>query len=468
MDAADLAFAGAARQAELIRSREVAARELTELYLERIGRLDPQLNAFRVVFAERALAEADQAAGRSEAGDGRPLLGVPIAVKDDQAVAGAVRVRGSNACSSPEPEDADLVRRLRAAGGIVVGITRTPELTLWPFTETAAGGITRNPWNPQRTPGGSSGGSGAAVAAGLAPGALGSDGGGSIRYPAAFCGLFGLKPQRGRISLAPLPEHWHGLTAYGWLTRRVIDSALLLDVTAGAAPGDVDSPPPPPRPFAEAVRTPPGKLRVAMSLKPPPAAATSVDDEVRAGVEEAAQLLRSLGHEVRERDPEYGLMLSWLVRYLRGIHDEGVTLPRPQRLERRTRSMIRAGGLISPEVLERARAAEPQVAARVNSLFAEHDVLLTPMTTRPAPEVGTWEGRGALLTFNGIGRVFSLAAAWNTTGQPAAVVPIGIGARGLPRSVQLVGRPNDEGTLLSLAAQIEAEHPWADRRPPVS
>jgi amidase len=248
----------------------------------------------------------------------------------------------------------------------------------------------------------------------------------------------------------------------------VIDTALLCDVTAGPAPGDADSPPSPPQPFAQAARTPPGTLRVAMSLKAPPAAATSVDDEVRAGVEEAAQLLRSLGHEVREHDPDYGLMLSWLVRYLRGIHDEGVTLPRPQRLERRTRSMIRLGGLVSPEVLERARAAEPQITARVNSLFAEHDVLLTPITTRPAPEVGTWEGRGALLTFNGIGRVFSLAAAWNTTGQPAAVVPIGTGAHGLPRSVQLVGRPNDEGTLLSLAAQIEAERPWAERRPPVS
>src|SRR5436305_7597749 len=189
----DLAFAGVARQAALVRGGAVSPRELVEIALERIGRLDRQLNAFRIVFDERALLEADQAGGRARGGDDRPLLGVPIAVKDDMAVAGTPRVRGSNAHGEPEPEDCELVRRLRAAGAIVLGVTRAPELTLWPFTETAHGGCTRNPWSLGHTPGGSSGGSAAAVAAALVPAATASDGAGSIRIPAACCGLLGLQ-----------------------------------------------------------------------------------------------------------------------------------------------------------------------------------------------------------------------------------------------------------------------------------
>jgi amidase len=468
MDPSDLAFAGVARQAELVRSGEVSPRELVELYLDRIERLNPELRCFRTVYAERALAEADQAQARLRAEADRPLLGVPLAIKDNTDVAGDVTTHGTGAYGEPAREDAEVVRRVRAAGAILLGKTTVPELCIWPFTESATWGVTRNPWNPDRIPGGSSGGSGAAVASGMAPGALGSDGGGSIRYPAAFCGLFGLKPQRGRIPLTPLAEHWHGLTVYGWLTRRVIDTALLCDVTAGPAPGDADIPPPPPQPFAQAARTPPGKLRVAISTKVPPPSTGSVSKDMRAGFEETVELLRSLGHEVREADPDYGVLLNWMVRYLRGIRDDAAAMPRPRRLERRTRHMARMGGLISPAVLERARAAEPQITTRLNSVFADHDVLLTPITTGPAAEVGTWEGRGALLTLNGVGRLCPFAAPWNATGQPAAVVPVGVGAHGLPRAVQLVGRPNDEGTLLSLAAQIEAERPWAHRRPPLS
>jgi Asp-tRNA(Asn)/Glu-tRNA(Gln) amidotransferase A subunit family amidase/fructose-1,6-bisphosphatase/inositol monophosphatase family enzyme len=289
----ELAFAGVARQAEMVRAGEVSPRELVETTLGRIEALDPKLNAFRVVFAERALVEADQAAGRAGAGDGRPLLGVPIAVKDDQALAGEVRVRGSNACSSPEPEDADLVRRLRAAGAIVVGITRTPELTLWPFTETAAGGITRNPWDPQRTPGGSSGGSGAAVAAGLVAGATGSDGAGSIRIPAACCGLFGLKTQRGLISTAPLDEVCTGLSVYGFLTRNVADAALLYEVVTG-------------KPYIAAAQQEPPKLRIALSLKIPPGSSARLHPDWRRAAEDTAELLRSLGHDVAEANPAIG------------------------------------------------------------------------------------------------------------------------------------------------------------------
>lgn len=459
MDATDLAFAGVTGQAELVRNGEIGARELVELALERIARLDPQLNAFRTVYAERAVAEADQAQARLQAGDDRPLLGVPLAIKDNTDVAGDVTTHGTAAYAAPAGQDAEIVRRVRAAGAIVLGKTHVPELCMWPFTESATWGATRNPWNVAHTPGGSSGGSGAAVAAGLAPAALGSDGAGSIRYPAAFCGLFGLKPQRGRISLRPLTEHWFGLSVYGWLALRVADSALLYDLTADAG-GDGA--------YVRAAGSPPGRLRVAVSYKVPPGVVARVEPEPRRAVEETAELLRSLGHEVREHDPDYGLAFAnTLTRYLRGIHDEAGTLPHPERLERRTKGMVRLGATVAPGVVARARAAESALAARINALWDEHDVLLTPMTTAPAPPVGRWEGRGALWTLNGVAKLCPFAAVWNATGQPAAAVPAGVGADNLPRSVQLVARPDDEATLFGLAAQLERERPWADVRPAV-
>jgi amidase len=212
-----LAFAGIARQAELLRRREVSSRELTELYLDRIERLEPQLNAFRVVFAEQALAQAADADRRLGAGgdDGAALLGVPLALKDTEPVAGQVTAYGTDAFDRPAERDGELTRRLREAGAIFLGKTNLPELAICAFTEGRAFGTTRNPWNPGLTTGGSSGGSGAAVAAGLCAGASASDGAGSIRYPAAFCNVFGLKPQRGRVPLAPDVDHWHGLSVKG-------------------------------------------------------------------------------------------------------------------------------------------------------------------------------------------------------------------------------------------------------------
>jgi amidase len=469
MDATELAYAGIARQAEVIADGEVSSRELVELYLGRIARLDARLNAFRVVWGERALEDADEADRRRAAGERAHLLGVPVAVKDVSDVAGDVTGFGTGGFDRPAPADSEIVARLRAAGAVLIGKVNLPELAIYGFTESRTWGVTRNPWDPGRTPGGSSGGSGAAVAAGLVGAATGSDGAGSIRIPAANCGIFGLKPQRGRISLAPLCEHWHGMSVNGCLTRTVRDTALFLDATAGAAPGDADSPPVPDRPFLEAAADPPGRLRIAFSSRPPRLIVPAiVNDSVREAVDGTARLLRSLRHDVREQDPDYGLIANGVAAlYLRGIHDDVRAVPRPELLEARTRGFGRLGALVTPGALRRERAATPKHAARIDRVFERHDVLMVPTVGRTPVEIARWEGRGALRILLGMSRVYPFTGAWNYTGQPAAAVPAGFTADGLPLSVQLVGRPNDEATLLSLAAQIEAERPWADRLPPL-
>jgi amidase len=455
MDATDLCFAGAAEQARLVSSGEVSARELVEATLQRIERRNPTLNAFRVVFAARALIEAHQADARHGAGGHRPLLGVPVAVKDSIDVAGEVTAYGSLAHGGPADSDADVVRALREAGAIVVGKTNVPELAVWPFTETLAFGATRNPWSLDHTPGGSSGGAGAAAAAGLCGLALGSDGAGSIRIPAAFCGLFGLKPQRDRVSLGPNQhDSWHGLVVNGPLTRRVADAALFLDVAGGGG-------------FAEAAGRDPGRLRIAVSTKVPPGAIARLGAEQRRAVQDTAELLRSLGHEVVEREIDYGAgaSLNVIARYLRGVHDEAATMEHPDRLESRTQGMAKLGGRIPASQVARARAAEPALAARINAVFDDADVVLLPGPSGPPFRVGQLHGRGALWTLNVAAAKVPWYPIFNAIGQPAASVPAGFDGAGLPLAVQLGGRPDDEATLLSLAAQIERERPWADRRP---
>src|SRR3954447_24310617 len=317
MDTAELVFAGVTRQAQLIRDGEVSPTELVQACLDRIEALDPQLNAWRIVLAERALAEAQQAQGRLGAGDERPLLGVPLAIKDDVRMAGTTTAWGTAAHATEVSDDAVLVQKLREAGAILIGKTNVPEMTIWPFTESKTFGPTRNPWDPTRTPGGSSGGSGAAAASGMVGAATGSDGGGSIRIPAAWCGLFGLKPTRGRVPIAPHVDAWQGLSANGFLTRSVADTALLLDSVAERAPE---------RPFRDELHPPERKLRIAWSVKRLPGAAPfpKLDADWRRALEETAQLLRSLGHEVYERDPDYGRASfpQFLGRYLKGIQDD--------------------------------------------------------------------------------------------------------------------------------------------------
>ena len=249
---ADIAFSGAAQQARLLAAGEITAPALLELYLRRIGRLDPALNAYRVVLADPARAEAAAVQQRLDAGERLPLLGVPIAIKDDVDVAGEVTTMGTSAYGAPKACDAEVVRRLRAAGAVIIGKTQVPELTIWPFTESLTFGATRNPWDTDRTPGGSSGGTAAAVAAGLAAIGLGSDGAGSIRIPSTWCGLFGLKPQRDRISLHPHEDAWNGMVVNGPLARTVEDAALFLDATTTM--------PVPDGGFVAAADRPPGRL----------------------------------------------------------------------------------------------------------------------------------------------------------------------------------------------------------------
>ncbi len=470
MNEAELAFAGVARQAEMVRSKDVSVRELIEMTVKRIERLDRELNAFRSVYPERAIEEAKSAQRKLRSKQPPPLLGVPVAIKDNFDVAGDVTTHGTSGHGGPAQQDCEVVRRVREAGAIVVGKTHLPELAAMNTTESASFGWSRNPWDTGRSTGGSSGGSAAAVAAGMVPTALASDGGGSIRIPAAFCGVFGLKPQRGRISLAPLAEHWHGLSVAGWETRSVADSALMLDATAGATEVDAEAAPPPDRPFAEAAAATPEGLRIAYSFAVPAGfLGIRIEDEVRSGLLQTVEVLRSLGHRVEEQAPKYGFAAaSWVPRFLKGAAQDAAALPHPERLQRRTRGWVRSGRLLPSSVLEWARRQEAPIRDRVNGIFERFDVLITPVTSCAAFELGRWEGRGSTWTLNGMSSTVPWPNVWNLTGQPAASVPSGLSSSGLPLAVQLVGRPNDEATLLSLAAQLEGEVGWTDWRPPVS
>lgn len=461
----ELAFSGPAALAELVRSRQVHPRELVELCLGRIETLNPRLNAFRVTMGEEALQAAENAAD-SEG----PLAGVPIAIKDDTPVAGQLTTRGSRTYGPPATADAEVVRRLRAAGAIPIGITNVPELMIWPWTASDANGITRNPWDLSRTTGGSSGGSAAAVAAGLVPCATGSDGGGSIRIPAACCGLVGMKPTRGRVSIRPAEEHWLGLSTYGGLARTVLDSALLLDVMQGTTAADRYSIAAPPRSYVDAAGAPPGRLRIAISRKVPGGLVAPLAAEQRQAWERMAQRLTELGHEVVERHPAYGLAsLEFTQTWLRGIYEDSRNVPDPSQLERLTSQMAALGRILVPDRrAEKLRLKRGRSAARILALWEEVDVLLTPglASTPIGAEVGF--GRSAPLAFNMAGQFTPWTPPYNLTGQPAVTLPAGLSSDGLPLAVQLVGRLGGEDTLYSLAAQIEAAQPWAQRRPPLS
>ncbi|MGQ4431278.1 amidase [Streptomyces sp. SAS_260] len=457
--------AGLAESARALAAGEVTSRTLTEQALVRIESTQGSLNAFRVVRREAALAEADAADEQLAAGVRKPLLGVPVAVKDDMDVAGEPTAFGCRGEFPPATEDGEAVRRLRAAGAVVVGKTNTCEFGQWPFTEGPAFGATRNPWNSLHTPGGSSGGSAAAVAAGLVPAALGSDGAGSVRIPASWTHLVGVKPQRGRISTWPRGESFHGITVNGTLTRTVADAALLLDAASGNHAGDPHRPPA--LTLTEAVGRDPGRLRIALSLKPPfTALPARLRPDVRARVLELADTLVQLGHTVVEDDPPYGRIgLGFLPRATAGIAERVREAPHPALLDRRTLEAARLGRLLGGAPLRAARRAEAVLHDRIGAFFGMYDVVLAPTTAAPPPLVGALHDLNGPATDRAMVAACPYAWPWNVLGWPGVSVPAGFVADGLPVGAQLLGPSNSEPLLLSLAAQVEAELRWHERWP---
>ncbi|MFF8423726.1 amidase [Streptomyces sp. NPDC016566] len=457
--------AGLAESARALAAGEVSSRTLVERALARIEATQPTLNAFRIVRTEAALAEADAADRELAAGVRRPLLGVPVAVKDDTDVAGEPTAFGCPGDFPPVARDGEAVRRLRAAGAVIVGKTNTCELGQWPFTEGPAFGETRNPWHTGHTPGGSSGGSAAAVAAGLVPAALGSDGAGSVRIPASWTHLIGIKPQRGRISTWPRGEAFHGITVNGTLARTVADAALLLDAASGNHERDPHRPPA--LTVSDAVGRDPGRLRIALSLKPPfTAVPARLRPEVRARILELAEKLSASGHTVEEADPPYGQIgLTFVPRATAGIADHVRETPDPALLDPRTRDAARLGRLLGGVPLRAARRAEGVLHRRIGAFFGSYDVVLSPTTAAPPPAIGALYRLGGLATDRAMIAACPYAWPWNVLGWPGVNVPAGfVGA--LPVGAQLLGPANSELLLVSLAAQLEAELRWHERWPP--
>jgi amidase len=456
--------------AAMVRSAEVSSRELVEASLERIEALNGELNAFVHVDAEGALAAAE-AIG---AGDERPFAGVPIGIKDGAPTKGLPLTVGSDLFGDFVPgHDAHVVRRFREAGFVIVGKTNLPEFGILPVTEPRRHGPTRNPWDTDRTPGGSSGGAAAAVAAGMVPLAHGSDGGGSIRIPAACCGLVGLKNARGRVSRGPeVGDDF--LVQDGVLTRTVAETAELLDVLAGYEPGDANWAPPPAEPFASAAGGEPGRLRIGVTTTPPIEA--ELDPQAERSVRDAAELLSELGHEVEQIDPPWSrdLEVAFTKVFCTNIAipiffggQVSGREPSPELVEPLSWEIWQGvgsyGGLDFPLAEMQLESATREIVA----LWADHDAILTPaLAERPVPigEIDAcsdepWD------SFRRSGRFTPFTAIFNATGQPAISLPLFHGEDGLPLAVQLAGPPAGEATLLSLGAQLEAARPWADRRP---
>ena len=462
-------------QAALVRAGEVSARELVEASLEAIDSLNGELNAFVTLAADRALSEADAIA----AGDERALAGVPIAVKDILALTEGLRTTWGSAAVGDwiPPVDSAVVRRLRSAGAVVVGKTNTPEMGILPVTEPQRFGPTRNPWDTARTPGGSSGGSAAAVAAGMVSLGHGNDGGGSLRIPAACCGLVGHKPSRGRVSTAPGPGDVTGLISEGVLTRTVADTALALDVLAGYEPGDPFLAPAQTMPFARAAERDPGSLRIGFLTEAP------LDFEVHPdhaeGVTEAAKLLGSLGHEVEQvgfpiEDPATFLanfLRVWVADVAGGVKRLGTMVGGEldrSRLEPLTRQMVEAGEAMSA-VDYVAAVADLRTASRgILAFWIDHEVLVTPTLARPPLEIGALEpaeGEEPMAMLGKSSSFVPFPPPINVTGQPAVSMPLHQSGGGLPVGVHLIGPPGDDELLISLAGQLERARPWSERRP---
>lgn len=473
----DLLFRPASELAALVRAGEITARELVSASLERIEALDGQINAFTHVDPDAAL----EAAGAIAAGDERPFAGVPIAIKDNQPVAGMPLTFCADLFGDfTAPFDAAFVARLRAAGFVIVGKTALPEYGILPSTESRRNGPTRNPWDLSRTPGGSSGGAAAAVAAGMVPLAHGNDGGGSIRIPAACCGLVGLKPARGRVSLAPaLGDSF--LVTDGVLTRTVGESAALLDLLAGPELGDATWAPPPSEPYADAVARGAGgslSLRIGFTLATPLVEGGEVDPIAERAVRDAVALLEELGHEVEELDSApwsipgvfelfsaaFGPAVASTIVFASTLAGRE---PIAADMERLSWYLWERSAQLGAAHYLAAQAQLQALARGFVTAMSEYDAVLTPsLALRPRP-IGELFGDGEdpAETFRRAGEFTPYCAIANVTGQPAISLPFAHGEDGLPAGIHFFGRPADEATLLALGAQLEAARPWAGRRP---
>lgn len=434
----------AAAIAAAVRAGDFTAREAVERALRRIDETDAGVNAYREVRIFAALREADEIDARPDRRD-LALAGVPIAIKDNVPVAGeAMRIGSAATADTPQPADHEVVRRLRSAGAVVVGLTRTPELCVFGTTDVP-GLPTRNPWNPRRSPGGSSGGAAAAVAAATVPVAHGNDGMGSIRIPAACCGLVGLKPGTGVVPSELGEGSWFGMAENGPLATTVEDTALVFAAMAGRAMPSLE---------------PPGPLRIALSTRAP-VPLTPVATAWAGAARDTAAALATAGHRVRPAELPYGqtLGVAQLVRWTAGTELDARTLPNRDRLQVRTARHAAAGRLALrlgfPR--ERGRAAWRR---RAEGFFADHDVLLTPALAQSPPLSRSWSERGWLANLWSNARYAPFAAPWNLAGWPAMTVPAGLGPEGTPLAVQLVARPGGEDVLLALAAQLEQLRPW--------
>jgi amidase/6-aminohexanoate-cyclic-dimer hydrolase len=460
--------------ASLVAKRQVSPLELLNAVKQRLEAINPKLNATAQVFFDKAEAQIKQGLPAG------PFKGVPFVLKDlGQQLAGTITSYGSRVFKDNTPDfDSTLVKRYKQAGLVIFAKTTSPEFGLTTTTESVLFGRTHNPWNLERTSGGSSGGSSALVASRVVPMAHGSDGGGSIRIPASCCGLFGLKPTRGRVPIGPTQfEGWNGCSHHHALTISVRDSAALLDVTAGAELGSPYFSPPPERPFLKEVGADPGKLRIALAVATP--AGTPLDPECKKAAIEAAKLCESLGHTVEEAQPPIddpwmrGAFLTVLrVSLARTLDDAEKSFGRPvteKDVEPVTWLLAEVGRGVNSVAYSRAIATMHQVGLAMAKFQQTYDVILSPTLAKPPVPLGVLSLSPANIAAYGkdVTEFGPFTALYNVTGQPSMSVPLHWSADGLPIGVMFSARFGDDATLLRLASQLEKAKPWAGRRPPV-
>lgn len=454
-------------QAELLRAGEVSSRELTEAALERAHESQSSINAFKLLLDEEALAAADEADRRRAAGEDGPLLGVPTAVKDDTDVAGHPTAFGCPGDFPPAAEHSTMMQQIVDHGAVVIGKTNSPELGQYSVTAGPGFGVTRNPWSLDHTPGGSSGGSSAAVAAGVVAAAVGSDGAGSVRIPASWTNLVGIKPTRGRVSTWPDPEAFNGITTSGPLARTVKDAAILLDAITGNDPRELHKLPAPERPFVTNVDDELRQLRVAVSYKIPfSAVPASLDPRVRSRVEDVAATVAKIGHRVEYRDLKHAMVgLSFVPRSTSGVAAWAARVPDPELLDPRTGHNVQMGKLLGGPPLKFARAWESVLHRRTGKIFRDVDVVIAPTTAKPPLGANALDGLAPFKTDRTYIGACPYAWPWNVLGWPGISVPAGF-VDGLPVGAQLLGPAGSEPLLIALAAQLERELRWDDLRPP--